>query len=439
MKKLCKTLLLIISVLLFTGLLATSSRANGKVGKTHPANLEPAYKMSDIIDIYLETKVDNIKPRVSYNLLHDEYMVVWTNIRGGGAAKDIYARRVRGDGTLSPVFAIISDANAYNYDPDVVYNPLQDEYLVVWTYDVSPTDSDIWARRVLWNGAELDQPQYQKFQISRPGDTGDKQLNPAVTYNSTKNEYLVVYENAFGTLSDIDAIRIQAADGMQVGWATVATGAFEYRKSPDVAYHPASDSYLLAYTHETNLIFDPRLIHSRLVSPDLKILGSETKISDGNEQNNVSIAASDEGFITVWDQDYIMGWQVKAHRISPDGIPLGNGFGIEHIDYNHNPDAGYGGGRYLVVYQTARTSNTDTDYYIHGHFTAVGADEKIGTEVHIDRDGDSQMNPAVACSPVGDCLVVYQDRKTMGGDYEIRGRLLNSLKYIYLPLIPEGH
>jgi hypothetical protein len=438
MKQLCKALLLLICVSLFAGLLTTSSRAYGKEGKTQPPSIEPAYKLSDFIDIYLEKDVDNIKPRVAYNLLHDEYFVVWTNIRGGGAAKDIYARRLKADRTLSPVFAIISDANAYNYDPDVVYNPLQDEYLVVWTYDVSPTDSDIWARRVTWNGAKLDQPQYQKFQISRPGDTGDKQINPAVTYNSKLNEYLVVYENAFGTLNDIDAIRIQAADGSQVDWANVATGAFEYRRSPDVSYHPASDSYLIAYTYESNLIIIPEKIVSRLVSRDLSNLGSETEICEGNDPGNVSIAASDEGFITVWDQDYITAWQVKARRFSPDGIPLTtDGFDIEHIDYNHAPDVGYGGGRYLVVYQTASTSNTSTDYYVHGFYTAVGADERIGSEIHIDRDGDSQMNPAVACSPVGDCLVVEQDRKTMKGDYEIRGRLLIRPRYIYLPLITQ--
>jgi hypothetical protein len=393
--------------------------------------------MSDFIDIYLEPGVDNIQPRTAYNPLRDEYLVVWTNIRAGGAAKDIYARRLKGDGTLSPVFAIAAVPSSHNYDPDVVYNPLQDEYLVVWTYDKSPTDSDIWARRVPWNGAELDQPQYQKFQISRPGDTAGEQLNPAVTFNISSNEYLVVYENAFGTLSDIDAVRIQAGDGVQVGWANVATGAFEYRRSPDVAYHPAYDSYLLAYTHETNLILDPRQIRSRLVSMNLSTLGGETKLYQGNEQNNVSIAASDEGFIAVWDQDQAIGWQVKARRISPDGIPLGDGFTVEWTDYNHAPDVAYGGSRYLVAYQTARTSNTTTDYYVHGFYTLLGADEKIGGELHIDRDGDSQMNPAVACSLGGRCLVVYQDRKTMNGDYEIRGRLLISENTIYLPLIAK--
>ena len=436
MRRFVKSLVFVICILLFTGLLTTSSRANEKIGKIQPAIFGPAYQLGGFIDIYLETNVDNIKPRIAYNNLRNEYLVVWTNIRGGGATKDIYARRVKGDGTLSSVFTITHNFNFHNYDPDVVYNPLQDEYLVVWTYNSVSTDSDIWARRITWNGANLDLPEYQEFQLGRPNDKSGKQINPAVTYNSAANEYLVVYENSFGTLSDIDAVRVQAGDGVQVGWRNIATGAFEYRSSPDVAYHPVSNSYLIAYTFETNLTFIPSKVVSKLASWNLSNLSNEIEICDGDDQKNVSIAVSDEGFITVWEQERTQGSEINARRISPNGIPLGStdGFTIEWTDYNYAADVAYGSGRYLVVYQTARTSNTTTDYYVHGYYTVAGKDETIGSEIPIDRDGDSQMSPAVSCNSLGDCLVVEQDRKTMKGDYEIRGRFIRQ-PHIYLPLV----
>ncbi|MGD2155634.1 MAG: hypothetical protein PVG32_02080, partial [Anaerolineales bacterium] len=92
-------------------------------------------QLGAFINIWLEVGVGNFEPAVAYNSLRDEYLVVWSNTRAGGATKDIYARRVRGDGTLLSYWTITHNANFHNYEPDVAYSPLQDEYLVVWTYD----------------------------------------------------------------------------------------------------------------------------------------------------------------------------------------------------------------------------------------------------------------------------------------------------------------
>ena len=110
----------------------------------------PDISLGPFINIWLDD-VDNYQPAVAYNSRHDEYMVVWYNDRG--PTRDIYARRIDTNGTLLSSFTVTHNANFWNYDPDIAYNPLQDEYLVVWTYESILTGDDIWARRVAWDGS----------------------------------------------------------------------------------------------------------------------------------------------------------------------------------------------------------------------------------------------------------------------------------------------
>ncbi|MBN1977442.1 MAG: hypothetical protein JW918_08570, partial [Anaerolineae bacterium] len=128
----------------------------GGTGLTHPAGAPvegmamQAPPLTDFINIWVDD-VDNRKPAVAYNSRHDEYLVVWANDRG--ATRDIYAQRVTGDGTLKSWFCVVNNANQWNFLPAVAYSPVQDEYLIVYTYQAATTDYDIWARRVKWDGS----------------------------------------------------------------------------------------------------------------------------------------------------------------------------------------------------------------------------------------------------------------------------------------------
>ncbi len=50
---------------------------------------------------------DRFSPEVAYNSIDDEYLVVWHNLWGGGF-RDIYARRVTADGELEPWFCVVT-------------------------------------------------------------------------------------------------------------------------------------------------------------------------------------------------------------------------------------------------------------------------------------------------------------------------------------------
>jgi hypothetical protein len=431
-------LFLAAGLILLAGMVTSIAAAREGVWKTDGANQVAVPRLSSFIDIWLETNVDSFEPAVAYNSNHDEYLVVWTNIRGGGATKDVYARRVRGDGTVLSNFTISHNANFYNYEPAVAYSLVQDEYLVVWTYDSVITDSDIWARRVKWNGADLHLPQYQEFSIERPppGGKNGKQHHPAVAYNPDADEYLVVWQNSWGGSYDIDARRVRASDGTSPGWANIAAGA-GYRSFPDVAHCPASNYYLIAYTFRPTS-GSPGDIYGKVRTWNLGDLGSEIHIcADTNNQGTVAVAASTEEYLAVWeDAPSPTTTELYARRLAADGTPQGpgGGFWITGSPGRHDaaPAVAYGRGYgYLIAWQRFMGG---LDFNVYGRYAMPGWDIGAGPEFALDNDVQAQMFPAVACATNGDCLMAEEDNNSVGGDFEIRGRLVWPY-HLGLPLV----
>jgi len=403
------------------------------------AKSQPAAMQSPILDpfinIWVDT-VDNLEPAVAYNSNHDEYLVVWYNDRG--ATWDIYAQRVGGDGTLRSWFCVSHDTGFHNYDPAVVYNPDQDEYLIAWVYDSVITGSDIWARLVKWDGSDLGNPRYAEFPMNQDNDT---QWNPAVAYNSQNNEYLVVYENWWaGGLRDIDARRVNK-DGTALGPASgvnIATGSGQERVFPDVAYNEARNEYLIAYTFGVGSNGN---IYGKVAFANLGTLSSEIHICDDSfDQDFPAVAAGPDEYLVAWEDGIwtTNDYDIYARRVSGDGTPQGSagGFSIAGATTNLRVDpavaygAGYG---YLVAWRYYDPGSSGQDVY--GRYVMRGQNSASGDEFAIDNDWDSQANPAIACALSGDCLLVEEDNlPSPPGDYEIRGRFVRPHR-VTLPLV----
>jgi hypothetical protein len=383
------------------------------------------------INVWLETGVDNLEPVIAHNSRHNEYLVVWTNTRSAGATKDIYARRVRGDGTVLSNFTISHNANFHNYEPDVAYSSTQDEYLVVWTYDSAVTASDIYGRRVNWDGSWMS----SEFGLGRP-DTSGKQHNPAVTYNPNADEYLVVWQNSWDGSHDIDARRVRASDGASPSWANIVAGA-GYRSFPDVAHCPASNLYLIAYTYRPSSVSDPGDTYGKVASWNLGELSPEIHVcDDSNNQGRVAVVASANEYLAVWeDAPSVSTTEIYARRLSADGTPLGpaSGFWITGAPSRHDsiPSVAHGGGYgYFIAWQRYMGG---LDFNVYGRYAMPGWDYGAGPEFTLDGDTQAQMAPAVACNTVGDCMMAEEDNNSAGGDFEIRGRLV-WLYHIHVPL-----
>ncbi|MGB5933949.1 MAG: hypothetical protein WBH57_12900 [Anaerolineae bacterium] len=414
----------------------------GRLARPASAGTSPAAISSPIlgwfIDIWVDT-VDNYNPAVAYNGLHDEYLVVWWNDRG--ATRDIYARRVGSDGTVKSWFSVVSNPNKWNWLPDVAYSPAQDEYLIVYAYNVTSTDYDLWARRIKWDGSWMS----AEFPID---NDVDKDWYPALAYNSQNDEFLVVYEKyVSSTRRDIEAQRVRASDGVLLSWRNIAGVANQGRRLPDVAYNVTRNEYLIAYTMDPGIVITPTLgvqdIYGKVASANLGTLSSEIHIcDDAYDQDSANVAAGPDEYLVVWE-DGALGtsdYDIYGRRVSGAGTPQGasGGFPIAAATANLHvePDVAYGAGYgYLVTWRYASGTSSGNDLY--GRHVMPGQDSATGNEFAIDSGADSQRSPALACAPSGDCLVVEEDNWP-AGDYEIRGRFVMPHR-VYLPMVLRNY
>jgi hypothetical protein len=73
-------------------------------------------------------------------------------------------------------------------------------------------------------------------------DLDNEQVHPAIAYNETRDQYLVVWQNDWGGVSDIYAQRLDG-EGNLLSWFTVDTGT-NSRIQPTVTYDSINDRYL---------------------------------------------------------------------------------------------------------------------------------------------------------------------------------------------------
>src|SRR3989304_4536829 len=113
--------------------------------------------------------------------------------------------------------------------PAVAYNRVSNEYLVVWhgeddTAPLVDEEVEIFGQRI--DGATGVQLGGNDFRISDMGPDGNTSFvafDPAVAYNSTNNEYLVVWDGDDNTAPLVDGEfeifgqRIAAATGAELG------------------------------------------------------------------------------------------------------------------------------------------------------------------------------------------------------------------------------
>jgi hypothetical protein len=176
-------------------------------------------------------------PRVAWNSLHNEYMVVWNaNNTATGLPNDVAHAILKADG-VKAWGAIISTANT-PHNVDVTYNVAKDEYFVVWRRMWTPGDGDIL-------GARLDN--FNGFVVNPPGllsvatSTTD-QKEPRVATNQ-QHRYVVVWSEVYDPANCCDwDIRAQELDvnGVLQGGVFVVAQTYDDEESPAVAARPGA-------------------------------------------------------------------------------------------------------------------------------------------------------------------------------------------------------
>ena len=378
-------------------------------------------------------------PAIAYNPTNNQYFVVWAGDDDNNFLADeefeIYGQRVNAQNGLELGSDIrLSDMgpdSSPEYDallPDVAYNSVNNEYLVVWVGDddTAPLvneEFEIFGQRVTATGTQIG----TDFRLSDMGPNGDiafKADEPAVSYSSVANEYFVVWAGDDNVVPLVDGEneifgqRVNGATGQEVGnndmrlsdMGPDGSGSYD-AEAPDVTYNTNTNEYLVVWSSEDD--------QDGMVKGEIEIFGQRLNASTGQP---------------VGTNDF------RISHMAQDGNVLYGGFAPK-IAYSNKVK------EYFVVWHGDNNiaGLVDEEFEIYGQrLDSSGAAVEARVQLSdMGTNGDVAhiaLDPAVAfASTTGEFLVVWSGDDDTGEEafngFEIFGQRFGASRSVFLPLV----
>lgn len=348
------------------------------IGLTQSYSISPASLTTSMLrnEIVISDYVANeYNPKIAYNAVHNEYLVVWEYIWPGGQ-RDVFATRVSANGSILGIFNVAPEP----YDqmsPDVAYDPVHDRYLVVFAYDFKGdgSDWDIYGRFIPWNGPD---PNLIDFAICT---WSNNQGYPSIAFGYSAQEFLVTWTNVpFSQPSYISARRVFAGGGFPPGDAFTVSSGTEFRVFSDIAYNLARNEYL--------------------------VIWSVVKSSSNLDIAGIRLDAS--GQFLAGGDPYQIGEFTIAGWPACEELPA--------------VAACHGSDQYMVTWQSDQDT-AGVDYAIYARFLSGGAVPGI---VHLISDTTlPQIYPDIACDAFGKQYLLTWSDQYEGGELGIWARFVH--------------
>jgi len=365
---------------------------------------------------------------VAYNPNAQQFLVVWQDERGGDS--DIYAQIVLTTGIPITDNIIVQDGSSIQTNPVVTYNPDDNNYLVVYENE---SDKHIVGQLVSAQGSPVGDACFIAF--------GSQ---PAMAYRETTDQYLVVFEYQTAPGWDIAGRYVtMAPDGTcGLGSTFIISNDPEDQLYPAVAYNVTDDQYLVVWTSEQS---DQGDVYGRRVE-SVTPLDTPFPIAQAFDLQGYPVVdwnSDDNEYLIVW-HDYrdsgTTGADIYGQRVEADGSLLGSEIVLcTASDHQQYPHVNYINTllRYSVTWADDRDAAT-TGWDIYGQ--NVNADGSLyGANVtHFVFSGD-QRRPGGDFSPEANRgLIVWQDGRN-GTTYKIYGRIREPRFPVYLPLVLKNY
>jgi hypothetical protein len=243
--------------------------------------------------------------------VHDVYLVVT-----GSSA--ISATFVSGDGQILGSPVSLAQTNAWAQGPRVALGG--GKFLVAWHDNrTDPGLPELHGRIVGWSGTgpELGA---NDFLISPPPTRAE--APPGIAWSDTSQLFLVVWQHTPTT--DLRARRVDP-NGLLVGEEIALTNDLDWHSDPAVAWNPTNDEFLVVWAHAGA---SAEIRARRISAADGSLLGQETELGSGTHIPAVAYEPGQNVFLAAWWAGTSMAVGVSAAG-EPDGAPfnLAPGYG----------------------------------------------------------------------------------------------------------------
>ena len=167
-------------------------------------------------------------------------------------------------------------------------------------------------------------------------------------------------------------------------------------------------------------------IHAQRFAAGGSPVGSQFQVNSFTfyRQTEPAVATNAAGdFVVVWNSDPAAGdsyWSIEAQRFNAAGVPLGGQFQINSETTDRQDKAAIAAapdGRFVVVWESRGSSGSDTELMsIQGQRFAADA-TALGDQFQVNSYTiGQQLLPAVAVSPTGAFVTVWQSTGSSGTD-----------------------
>ena len=354
------------------------------------------------------------EPRAAYSTTEDKYLIVWAADDNRGSIVDnefeIYGQFINSDGLEvgSNDFRISflgtdGDTNFRAEEADVVWNSVNNEFLVVWKGETAVDgELEIFGQRINANSGALIGSNFRISDVGSEGDTARAATRPKVAYSATSNEYLVVWEADDESLNNEIEIYGQRISntGTEVGnndfkisnQLPVNDGNFDARY-PSLAWNSLGNEFLIVWQGETSTD-DESEVYGQIYDADTNTLsGSDFRISDMGTDASTSFSIgqvvrvaynnNDDEYLVVWNGSDLVAnqYEIFGQRVSAAGVELGtNDFRISNLTSENSnfdawaPDIVHNNNlnEYLVIYRGDANSTVNEEEIYGQKLTNLG-------------------------------------------------------------------
>ncbi|MCK4364937.1 MAG: DUF2341 domain-containing protein [Thermoplasmatales archaeon] len=251
---------------------------------------------------------------VIFNPNDDEFLVVWEDARDGQTDYDIWGRLYNADGSPSGnEKRLNNDANS-QCEPWGVYDPDDDVYFIVFEEGVHPANGPFRIKGAIFdeNLNEID-----TFTVAQPSNYPNENTDynfPCVQYNSNSERFLVTWND--GDISDNDwwgnvyGKIYDSSGNVKVNQFTIRSGSFV--RTGIVPY--LSNAFFVSFDNNQR-------IFGRLVSSEGDLYGGDVELSTGAaaDADWSNIATDGSKIFAVWE-DLRINYPPPQNNVLPDSF-----------------------------------------------------------------------------------------------------------------------